>query len=126
MTVLTEKSYREDFILWEIKQQYTRTQGTFHNGTGATADFERGQVLDTASSKYIKGVSTGATGILLKKLWQVPDNTDVLNVPVLVLGPCIVNQDALVFSGTSANQKAALIALGFKLISEPTKITTAT
>lgn len=130
MAILSDAYRNDELILWEAEQRYTRKKATLIGvAMAGEQNFVKGQILKVSSSNYtpcVAGDTTAAAAVLLEDVTVTDDGT--VDVPILYDGPAILNTDRLVSPATTnlAAQKAALVALGIKLVSNPTKVTTAT
>lgn len=126
MPTLTEGAYVHDILVSEWDARFNRDVVTLTNNTGATKTFPIGTLLLAAGTPV---AATGEANTALILLEEVKDlaNAGTKKVAVLARTPAIVNQDRLVYTGlNAATCKTALAAKGFKLVSEPAKVTTQT
>lgn len=128
MAILTDEVRVDELLLWETDPRYCREDATIIGVAAAgEQNWIRGQILKSASANYtavVSGDTSAANAVLLAPVTITDDGT--VKAPILKRGPALVNTDKLVSVATTnlAAQKAALVALGMKLVSEPAKQTT--
>ena len=127
---LTSKKKLQDLLLWESEARYCRKKATLKGVAAAgSVEYPIGRILKVSGSDYlgtVAGDTTAAAAVLLETVTLVDDATR--EVAIMVNGPSILNTDELESPATTnlAAQKAALVALGMKLVSEPVKTSTRT
>lgn len=117
-----------DVLKWEVNPNYTREKVTLEANAGATAAPVVGELLEPSSSKK-KIVASGGNCdcVLLEEVELADHKAGDLSVMVLKRGPAIIDTDRVT---VASNQKtaalAALLVLGIKATTEPTKYTEGT
>jgi Bacteriophage lambda head decoration protein D len=126
MPTLTEGKTLQDVLIMEVDFRYNRDMVTFTNNTGATKTFPIGTVLVAAGTPVAAAGEANSALILAEEIKDLANN-GTKKVSVIARSPAIINQDQLVYTGlTAATVKTALAGRGFKLVSEPVKVTTQT
>lgn len=116
-----------DIIVMENDFRYTRESATLRNPEATEETLSKGLVVEVSGGKYIPLATAGNAAAVLLEDHTIAATTDVTGVAFINQGPCILNRDALDFNGaTQATAEAALEALGFKFVDEPTKSTVQT
>jgi len=124
MSTQTEPKRIGDLVLREWDQRLSRTNGTFRQSSGSTADFTIGHVCVLSGGKYIPATGTTFSGILLANIDDLATATDKTNQPFLTQGPAVISKDQLVWdAGADASDQtailAAMLALGIQVVDEP-------
>jgi hypothetical protein len=124
-TVFESNKKESDLVKGEYDERICRDEYTFLNNTGATADFEIGQTLITSGENKVIAPAGDCDSVLVTPVKALANN-GTQKIGAIKGGPCILDQDQLVFAAgvdatEAGTQRADLVALGITLKREPLK-----